>query len=89
VQNLLDIALLKAVANYIGVVSITQKNFNIVVTFTATPKVAPDKIAGVMTKYKNLFFTVQAVSYLTYCCGEDVVHDHVLQLREILEEVAL
>lgn len=89
VQNLLDIALLKAIANKIGVTSITQRQFNIIITFKGDANVNPEKITSLVSKNINkLLFTVAPNPYLTYKCTENITNDNLTEIRNILKEIS-
>jgi transcription-repair coupling factor (superfamily II helicase) len=59
VVNLLDIAMLKATAHNLDIISIIKKNNKLVVTFMPDARVAPDKLAACISKQKGrLVFSV-------------------------------
>jgi len=66
-SNLLDIALLKAYAHAIDVVSIIQRDRKLVVSFKADAKADAVRIADTVAKSKGkLFFTIGANPYITF-----------------------
>ena len=76
VQNLISIALIKANANSIGIVSITQKQQRLVITFKGDANVDTDKLAAFVTAEAGLVqFTMAPNPYLTrrYEESEDVL----------------
>lgn len=88
VQSLLDIALLKAVANNLGVVSIVQKQLNIIITFKADAKVEPEKLTSIINKYSNrLLFTAAQNPYITYISKDNIVNNDIIVLRDILKDL--
>lgn len=89
VQNLLDIALLKSIANKIGVTSISQRQFNIIITFKADANVNPEKIMSIVSKNSNkLILKVAPNPYLTYKCTQGITSVIINELRSILSEIA-
>ncbi|MCL2350109.1 MAG: transcription-repair coupling factor, partial [Defluviitaleaceae bacterium] len=73
-QNLLDIALLKARAHDIDIISIKQKTQNVVITFKNDAKVDPLAIGRVVTESKGkLKFTLGTNPALTYRAAENEV----------------
>ena len=96
VQNLLDIALLKAVANSIDIVSIVQKKSDIIITFKSDARVSVEKTTAIITKYSsNLFFTASQTPYMTYKLTDGVISNDsdgmtnadIVKIRSILEEM--
>ena len=72
VQNLLDIALLKARAHEIGIISVTEKNNRLITTFKGDANVDVDKLTGFVTKEAGrILFTMAPDPYLTCAVGED------------------
>lgn len=84
-QNLLDIALLKASAHTIGVLSLAQKGRNIVITFKNDANADPVKIAEAASKNRNILFTVAPNPYITYKGFDDINSKDLLTLRNLLE----
>ena len=89
VQNLLDVALLKAMAHHVGVVSITQKQRNIIITFKGDADIDPMSITALVTEYpRKLFFTIAPNPYLTYKADEDENGRFVNTLTGMMKAVA-
>lgn len=66
VVNLLDVALMKAEACALGIISIAQKGLNIVLTFRADAPVDLDKLMQAITKNPTrLLFTMAQNPYIT------------------------
>ena len=74
VQNLLDIALLKAQANSIGIISIVEKQKRLIITFKGDAAVDVDKLAGfVSNEVGRVLFTMAPNPYLTCHIDENVM----------------
>ena len=74
VQNLLDIALLKARAHNLGVISIAEKQNRLVVTFKGDANVDVDKLTAFVTREAGkVMFTMAPNPYLTCPIGEEGV----------------
>jgi transcription-repair coupling factor (superfamily II helicase) len=72
VVNLLDVARMKAHARDIGVVSVTQKGQNIVITFRADATVNVERLTAIVTKNPSrLLFTMAQSPYLTIRAHKD------------------
>jgi len=72
VQNLLDIALMKAKAHRLGIISIVQKTSSLLITFKGDAEVNVDKLAALVTKEAGrLLFTMAPNPYLTCKLVED------------------
>ena len=66
VQKLLDVAILKSRAHSLGIVSIAEKQKNIVITFKANAEVDTVKITKMLTaKNSPYMFTASAEPYIT------------------------
>jgi transcription-repair coupling factor (superfamily II helicase) len=66
IQNLLEVAILKAAAHSIGIISVIEKNKNIVLTFRHDANIDPGAIARFVNKYKTLcYFTAAPNPYIT------------------------
>ncbi|MCL1924773.1 MAG: transcription-repair coupling factor [Defluviitaleaceae bacterium] len=66
-QNLLDIAMLKAVSNKAGITSVAQKGKNLVAIFKRDAPISPIKITSVIKENKNILFTAAGEApYITY-----------------------
>ena len=76
VRNLLDIALLKARANRLGVISVADKQQRLLITFKADAKVDVDRLTQLVTKEAGkVLFTMASNPYLTcrVAEGEDAM----------------
>ncbi|MCL2840996.1 MAG: transcription-repair coupling factor [Defluviitaleaceae bacterium] len=72
VVNLLNVALMKAEARAIGIISIQQKNLNIVLTFKADASVDLDKLTAALTQNPaRLLFTMSECPYITIRAYKD------------------
>jgi len=81
VQRLLDIALLKARAHAIGIISLAEKQGKLVVTFKGDAAVDVDKLSAFVTKEAGkVLFTMAPNPYLTCYSGEDVIDSLVFVL---------
>jgi len=66
VQNLLDIALMKAQANRLGIISIVEKQNRLIITFKGDAAVDVDKLADFVTREAGqVLFTMAPNPYLT------------------------
>ncbi|MCL2377435.1 MAG: transcription-repair coupling factor [Defluviitaleaceae bacterium] len=71
-QNLLDIALLKARANAVDIISIAQKGRNIIITFKGDARVNPLTIGDIVAKSNGrLKFRLGTTPHLTYRAEEN------------------
>ena len=72
VQNLLDIALLKAQANSLGIISVAEKQKQLIITFKGDANVDVDALAAFVTKEAGrVLFTMAPNPYLTCYIEED------------------
>jgi transcription-repair coupling factor (superfamily II helicase) len=92
VTNLLDVALMKAEARALGVLSIAQKGLNIVITFRADASVDPDKLMqAIKLNPSRLLFTMSQNPYLTIRAYKDEKPPEdggIAKIREIRELLA-
>ena len=66
VQTLLDVALLKAEAHKLGIVSVSEKQKNIVIAFKAGAEVDTERITEMLTKKDSPYmFTAAEEAYIT------------------------
>ena len=85
VQNLLDVAYLKACAHDIGVSSVKQKGRNIVLSFLPNATADPLKISAVVNRKRGkLTFTVSPPT-LVYKLGSEE-EGFLIELREIVKQ---
>ncbi len=85
---LLDIALLKAMAHDLGIISITQKKDNIIITFKQNAKVNPVKIPKLIQHHHNrLLFTAAIEPYFTYRLLRKQQKEIIRQIKNILQEL--
>lgn len=71
VQTLLEVVLLKSEANQLGILSIAQKNKNIIVIFQPEAKINPSVLTKLISENKNRYlFTSGANAYLTIKTNE-------------------
>ena len=88
VQSLLDIALLKAYAHRLGIVSVTQKDSRIVMHFKPDADIDPAVIMELVNSNKDLFlFSVRTAPTLTYRIKERGTPAPVVHLRDLLAGV--
>jgi transcription-repair coupling factor (superfamily II helicase) len=94
VVNLLEVALMKACARDIGVISVNQKNQNIVITFRADATVNVEKLTAIVQKNPTrLFFTMAQSPYLTIRAHkdekppEDGGHKRIKMIQALLERL--
>lgn len=74
VQNLLDIALLKARANRQGIISVAEKQNKMVITFKGDAAVDVDKLAAFVTREAGrVLFTMAPNPYLTASVNENAM----------------
>lgn len=67
VKNLLEIALIKSMANKLDIISIEVKNNNIILEIKKDANLNPDKIPDLIRKYKErLKFTIKDKPYFSY-----------------------
>ena len=94
VVNLLDVALMKAEARNLGIMSIVQKGLNIVLTFRADAPVDLEKLtAAIARNPARLLFTTASNPYLTIRAykGEKPPDDggasRIKEIRELLAKL--
>ena len=89
VVNLLDVALMKAEARALGIISIAQKGLNIILTFRADAPVDPDKLMRfIQLNPSRLLFTMSQTPYITiraYKNEKPPEDGGVARIREIRE----
>jgi len=85
VQNLLDIALLKAYAHRLGMISVTQKGDRIVMCFKSDADIDPAAILELVNNNKDSFaFTIRTTPALTYRFKDGQTPTPVVHLRGLL-----
>ena len=89
VSALMDIAYMKAKANQVGVISITQKRGNVVITFKNNANADPMKITAIVSKANRFTFTVANNPFITYRLKDEVSGDDVLGLTELFESITV
>lgn len=95
VVNLLDVALMKAEARALGIISIGQKGLNIILTFRADAPVDPDKLMQtIQLNPARLIFTMSQTPYITIRAyknekpPEDGGVARIREIRELLQSLA-
>ncbi len=77
VQNLLEVALLKAIAHNKGITSIAQKSKSVVIMFKPNADISPESLASLIRQNSSsLFFTNAQNPYITYktdCDAADLI----------------
>lgn len=87
VQNLLDIAVLKSAAHKIGVISIIQKQSNVVLKFKPDSDVDVNRLLqAVKNNDKKLFLSGGGTPYLTYKITEGD-NKFILDMKRCVEEI--
>ena len=87
-QNLLDIALLKSIANKLGITSISQKKNNIIISFSENSKVDLEKITKlVLENSDKLLFTAGISPYMTYKNKDKLDIEQIRDLLEMIENL--
>lgn len=88
IQNLLEVALLKAEAHEMDIASISQKGNNIVITYKNNAKADIDKIQSAIKAYKNkLFFTATSIPYLTLKLENTLQTEIIRKIKLLLHEL--
>jgi transcription-repair coupling factor (superfamily II helicase) len=88
VQNLLDIALLKAQAHAMDITSIAQKGINVIITYKPDANADYAKIADAIKHYKNrLHFTVAQAPFLTLKLENTSQNEIVRNIKLLLQEL--
>ena len=88
VQALLDIVLVKAEAHSIGVLSIMQKNKNLVITFKADAQINPVAITSLVTNNKNkVMFTSAKEPYITVKLSEVDCKDLLGFVKNVIKDL--
>jgi len=88
VVNLLDIAIMKAVANKADIVNIEQKGENIKFEARKDARINPDKIPELLNKYRNqLFFTINKAPYFTYKISRVDKKQFFRHIKNVLQDI--
>lgn len=88
VQNLLDIALIKAEAHQMEIVSISQKSKNIIITYKNDSKIDMDKIQNLIKEYNNsLLFTSTPTKYLTLKLDAILQNEIIRKIKILLQQL--
>jgi transcription-repair coupling factor (superfamily II helicase) len=88
VLNLLDIALLKAIANKAEIVSIEQKGNDIKLEAKKDARINPDKIPELLNKHRNkLFFTINKAPYFTYKINKSEKKKFFSHIKNVLQDI--
>lgn len=66
VQNLLDIAFIKCLAKKLNVISVTQKGNNLIMMIDKDSIIPIEKLLDIIKSDKQLFFTTNPITYITY-----------------------
>ncbi|MCL2224351.1 MAG: transcription-repair coupling factor [Defluviitaleaceae bacterium] len=95
VVNLLDVALMKAEARSLGIISVNQKGLNIILTFRADAPVNPDNLMRlIQLNPARLLFTMAQTPYITIRAyknekpPEDGGVARIKEIRELLGNLA-
>ncbi|MCL2565235.1 MAG: transcription-repair coupling factor [Defluviitaleaceae bacterium] len=93
VMNLMDIAYMKAKANKVGVISITEKGAekgkNIIITFKNDAQADPVKIMELCQKEHHLSFTVANNPFITYRLKGELAADDIEALTEVFDGIGV
>lgn len=88
VTNLLEISLIKAIANTAEIISINQKEDNINLEVKNDAKIDPIKIPEIINKYKNrLTFTVNNPPYFTYKINKREKKELFRYIKNVLHDI--
>ncbi len=88
VNMLLDIVLLKSRAHELGVLSIAQKQYNIIITFNGNPNIDPLKLTKLISENKNKYFYTSAVNpYITIKLKEKDKPDIYEEAKYLIENL--
>ncbi len=88
VNMLLEIVLLKAEAHAMGVLSIAQKQKNVVITFKPDAQIDTKALAGLMSQEKNRFLFTAAVNpYITVKINENDKIDIIPYIKNLLQSL--
>jgi transcription-repair coupling factor (superfamily II helicase) len=77
------------VANDCGVISVIQKNNNIIITFRNDANVDPMKLTQLAKKMGKITFTVANNPYITYSAQEEVLNMDIKLLTELVYGIKL
>lgn len=87
VQNLLDIAVMKAYAHKAGVISIIQRKNNVIIKFKEDSKVDISKILEIIKTNKSILFTGSgSVPYITYKIEENE-SGFIINIKKLMVEI--
>jgi transcription-repair coupling factor (superfamily II helicase) len=88
VVNLLNIAMMKAIANKADIVNIEQKGENIKFEARKDARINPDKIPKLLNKYRNrLFFTINKAPYFTYKINRVDKKQFFRHIKNVLQDI--
>lgn len=88
VNYLLEIALLKAMAHDLGILSVTQKKEKVIFTFKQNAAVDPTKIPELIRRNRNrLLFTAALEPYFTYRLKKTQQEEVIRQIKNVLQEL--
>lgn len=88
VVNLLDIALIKAIANQAEIISIKQKDINYILEVKRDAAINPNKIPSLVKKYGNkLRFTINERPYFTFTIQKNEKKHMFKKLKEIIIDI--
>ncbi|GMQ57523.1 transcription-repair coupling factor [Vallitalea sediminicola] len=88
VINLLDIAIMKAIANKADIVNIEQKGEDIKFEARKDARINPDKIPELLNKYRNqLFFTINKAPYFTYKSSRVDKKQFFRHIKNVLQDI--
>ncbi len=88
VMNLLEIALIKSMANKLEIVTVEQKGENIKFTIKSDASLNPDKIPELLGLHKNqLYFSLDKLPYFTYKLGKTHRKQLFRQIKNVLHDI--
>ncbi len=88
VQTLLEVVLLKAEANALGVTAIRQKQGNLLLEFRSQPNIDPTRLTQLITREKGKYlFTTGAVPHLTIKPGRDEAKKPLPLIKSLLQDL--
>lgn len=88
VKNLLEIALIKSMANKLDIISIEVKNNNIILEIKKDANLNPDKIPDLIVKYKErLKFTIKDKPYFSYKLNKEEQKEIFRYIKTMLQSI--
>ena len=88
VNNLVEIALIKSMANEAGIELIKQNSNSVIIQFSGSDKIDIQKIGEIISQYRRkLLFTASNKPYLTYRIQGDEGKNIIANIKSLLQNI--